>query len=59
MFFLCSLDTQEACHSFWSCELPGETLLCVVAGRRALPEGAAGSTGAVANYWAWKILVKS
>lgn len=55
----CRLDTQKACYSLWCCELPGEAVLRVVAGYRALPEGAAGSPGTMANYRAWKILTKS
>lgn len=65
LFYVCishlpySMDTQKARHSLWRCELPGEALLGVVAGYRALPEGATGSPGTMANYRAWKILVES
>lgn len=56
---LCSLDTQKARHSLWSCGLPGEALLRVVAGRGALPEGPAGGASTMANCGTWEILVKS
>lgn len=61
MYFLPlhSLDTQKARHSLWSCGLPGEALLRVVAGHGALPEGSAGSASAMANCRTWEILVKS
>ena len=54
-----SVGPQKACYSLWRCELPGEALRSVVAGDRALPEGAAGGPGPVAGYRAWEILVKS
>lgn len=56
---LCSLGAQKARYSLWRRQLPGEALLRVVAGDRALPEGAAASPGPVANYRAREILAKS